>query len=52
VGSLWKATRNISPKLNNLTAMLTNINWVHVNFWPTGNVMKEIKAEINNSLCY
>ena len=24
----------------------------NVNFWPTGNVMKEIKAEINNSLYY
>ena len=52
VGRLWKATQNISPKLNNLKAMLLNTNWVHVNFWPTGNVMKEIKAEINHSLYY
>jgi hypothetical protein len=22
---------------------------VYVNFWPTGNVMKEIKAEMNHS---
>ena len=52
VGSLWKATRNIWPKLNILKAMLPNTNWVYVNFWPTGNVMKEIKAEINHSLYY
>jgi transposase len=25
---------------------------VYVNFWPTGNVMEEIKAEINHSLYY
>jgi hypothetical protein len=48
VGSLWKSTWNVWPKLNNLKAMLPN-NWVYVNFWPTGNVMKEIKAEINHS---
>ena len=52
VGSLWKATQNVWPKLNNLKAMLPNTNWVHVNFWPTGNVMKEIKAEMNISLYY
>ena len=52
VGSRWKATRNVWPKLNNLKAMLPNTNWVYVNFWPTGNVMKELKAEINNSLYY
>ena len=40
------------PMLNNLKAMLPNIAWVYVNFWPTGNVMKEIKAEINHSLYY
>ena len=40
VGSLWKATRNVWSKLNNLKAMLPNTHWVHVNFWPTGNVMK------------
>ena len=40
VGSLWKATQNIWPKLNNLKAMLQNTKWVYVNFWPTGNVMK------------
>ena len=47
-----KATRNVWPKLNNLNAMLRHTNWVYVNFWPTGNVMKEIKAEIKNSLYY
>ena len=52
VGSLWNATRNVWPKLNNLKAMLSNTNWVYVNLWPTGNVMKEIKAEINHSLYY
>ena len=51
-GSLWKASRNIGLKLNNLKAMLPNTNWVYVNLWPTGNVMKEIKAEINQSLYY
>ena len=31
----------------------TNLtHWVYVNFWPTGNVMKEMKAEINHSLYY
>jgi hypothetical protein len=40
VGSLWKATRNVWPKLNNLKTRLPNTNWVYVNFWPTGNVMK------------
>ena len=35
VGSLWKATRNIWPKLNNCKAMQPNTNWVYVNFWPT-----------------
>jgi hypothetical protein len=30
--------------------MLPNTNWVYVNFSPTGNVMKELKAEINHSL--
>ena len=49
VGRLWKATRNVRPKLNHLKAMLPNTNWVYVKFWPTGNVMKEIKAEINYS---
>jgi hypothetical protein len=44
VGSLWKATQNVWPKLNNLKEMLPNTNWVHVNFWPTRSVMKEIKA--------
>ena len=39
-GSLWKATRNVWPKLNNLKAMLPNTKWVYGNFWPTGNVMK------------
>ena len=43
---------NIWPKLNNFKAMLPNTNWVYVNFWPTGNVMTEIKAEINHSLYY
>ena len=52
VGSLWKATQNVLPNLNNLKAMLPNTNWVNVNFWPTGNVMKEIKAEMNQSLYY
>ena len=52
LGSLWKATRKVWPKLNNLKAMLPNTNWVYVNFWPTGNVMREIKAEINHSLYY
>jgi hypothetical protein len=52
VGGLWKATRNVWPKLNNLNAMQSNTNWVYVNFWPTGNVKKEIKAEINYSLYY
>ena len=52
VGSLWKATQNICPELNNLKAMLPNTNCMYVNFWPTGNVMKEIKAEINHSLYY
>jgi hypothetical protein len=52
VGSLWKATQNIWPKLNNLKAMLPNTNWVYVNFWPTGNVMEKIKAEITHSLSY
>ena len=52
VGSLWKATRNIWTKLNNLMAMLPNTNWMYVNFWPTGNVMKEIKAVINHYLYY
>jgi transposase len=50
VGNLWKATQNIWPKLNKLKAMLPNNNWMYVNFWSTGNVMKEIKAEI--TLCY
>jgi hypothetical protein len=49
VGRLWKATQNICPKLNNLKTMLPNTNWVYVNFWPTGNVMKEITSEINHS---
>ena len=49
-GKLMEGTRNIWPKLNILRAMLPNTNWVYVNFWPTGNVMKEIKAEINHSL--
>jgi hypothetical protein len=40
------------PKLNNLKAMLPNTNWVYINFWPTGNVMKEVKAELNHSLYY
>jgi hypothetical protein len=40
VGSLWKATLNVWPKLNNLKAMLPNTNGVYVNFCPTGNVMK------------
>ena len=35
-----------------LKAMLPNTNWVYVNFWPAGNVMKDIKAEINHSLYY
>jgi transposase len=48
--SLWKATRNVWPKLNNLKTLLPNTNWVYVKFWPTGNVMKEMKAEINHSL--
>ena len=52
VGSLWKATRNVWPKLNDLKAMLPNTNWVYVNFWPTGNVKKKLKAEINLSLYY
>ena len=52
MGSLWKATRNVWPKLNNLKAMLPNTNWVYINFWPTGNVMKEIKVEVNHSLYY
>jgi hypothetical protein len=52
VGSLWKATWNVWPTLNNLKAMLPNTNWVYANFWPTGNVMKEIKAELNHSLSY
>ena len=47
-----KVTRNIWPKLNNLKTTLPNTYWVYVNFWPTGNVMKEIQAEINNSLYY
>ena len=50
VGSLWKSNQNVWPKLNNLKEMLPNTIWVYVNFWPTGNVMKEIKAEITNSL--
>jgi hypothetical protein len=29
VGSLWKATRNVFHKLNNLKAMLPNTNWVY-----------------------
>ena len=40
VGSLWKATRDVWSTLNNLKVMLPNTNWVYVNFWPTGNVMK------------
>ena len=52
MGSLWKATRKVCPKINNLKAMLPNANWVYGNFWPTGNVMTEIKAEINPSLYY
>jgi hypothetical protein len=44
VGSMWKATRNVWPKLNNLKAMLRNTNWVY----STGNVMKEIKAQIKS----
>ena len=52
VGSLWKATQNVWVKLNNVKAMLPNTNWVYVNFWPTGNAMTEIKAEINNYLDY
>ena len=40
VGSLWKATWNVWPKLNNLKAMLPNTNWVYVNR-PTGNVRKQ-----------
>ena len=50
VGSLWKATRKVWPNLTNLKAMLPNTNLVYVIFWPTGNVMKEINAEINNYL--
>ena len=52
VGSVWKGTRNVWPKLNNLKAMLPSTNWVYVNFWPTGNVMKKIQAEINHYLYY
>ena len=52
VGSVWKATQNVWPKLKNGNAMLPNTNWEYVNFWPTGNVMKEIKAVINHSLYY
>jgi hypothetical protein len=44
VGSLRKTTRNVWPKLNNLKAMRPDTNWVYVNFWPTGNVIKEIKV--------
>ena len=44
VWTLWKATWNVWPKLNHLKPMLPNTNWVYVNFWPTGNVMKERKA--------
>jgi hypothetical protein len=50
VGSLWEATRNVWHKLNNLMAMLPYTNWVFVSHWPSGNVIKEIKAEINDSL--
>ena len=32
VGSLWKATWYVGPKLNNVKAMLPNTNWVYVNF--------------------
>jgi hypothetical protein len=49
-GGLSKTTWNVWPKLNNLKEMLLNTNWVCVNLWPTGNVMKEIKSEINHSL--
>lgn len=31
VRSLWKASQNILPKLNNLKAMLTNSSKVHIN---------------------
>jgi hypothetical protein len=51
-GKLVEGTQNVSPKLNNLKAMLPNTNWVYVNVWPTVHAMKEIKAEINNSLYY
>ena len=52
VGRLWKATLKVWPRTNNLKAILPNTNWVYVNFWPTGNLMKEIKAEISHSLYY
>ena len=52
VECLLKATWNGWSKLNHLKSMLPNTNRVYVNFWPTGNVMKEIKAEINHSLYY
>ena len=52
VRSFWKAYQKVKHKLNNLKAMLPNTNWVYVYFWPSANVMKEIKAEINNSLYY
>ena len=47
---LWEACGRLSKTLNNVKGMPSNNNWVYVNFWPTGNVMKEIKAEINHSL--
>ena len=53
---LWEACGRLPwkvwPKLNNLKAMLPNTNWVYVNPWPTGNVMKEFKPEINHSHYY
>ena len=48
----WRLPKTFDPELINLKAMLPNTNWVYVNFWHTGNVMEEIKAEINNSLYY
>ena len=47
VGSLWKATQ-----VKQFNGNVPNTNWVYVNLWPTGNVMKDNKAEINHSLYY
>lgn len=51
VRSLWKATQNDWPSQVKQFKDWNNSK-MEVNAWPTGNVMKELKTEIHNSLYY